>query len=95
MQSVVEDERGVGVLEAVEVPVGVRGQHNWGLLRGGDGSHAYVPLVRSQGVGHVGDDLAGETLLAVLVDEGEGDAVGGVRDYGPVAPVPAVLCQSC
>ena len=90
MQSVVEREGSVGVLKAVEIPVCVRGQHDGRLLGGSNGHHADMPLVRRESVGHVRDDLAGEALLAILVDEGEGDTVGGVGDDGPVAPVPAV-----
>jgi hypothetical protein len=54
-----------------------------------------VPGVGREGVGHVGDDFAGEAHLAVVVDEGEGDAVGGVGVDGPVAEVPAVGCCEC
>jgi hypothetical protein len=95
VQGVVEGERGVGVLETVEVPVGVRGEHDRGLVGGGESGHVDVPLVGSQGVGHVGDDLARETHLAVLVDEGEGDAGRGVGDNSPVAVIPAVCYRVC
>jgi hypothetical protein len=73
----------------------VGGEHDGGLLGEGEGRHGDVPVVRGEGVGYVGDDFAGEALLAVVVDEGEGDAVGGVGDDGPVAPVPAVGCEVC
>lgn len=91
VQAVVEGGWGVGVLETVEVPVGVRGHHDGRLALGGGGGHAHVPFVGGHGVGGVSDDLAGETLLAVLVDEGESDGTGGVSNYGPVAPVPGEM----
>jgi hypothetical protein len=73
----------------------VRGEHDRRLVGGGEGGHGDVPGVGAQGVGHVGDDLAGEALLAGRVDKGEGDAVRGVGNDGPVAPVPAVIYRMC
>jgi len=95
VEGVVEGERGLGVLEAVEVPVGVRGEHDRGLVGGSEGGHGDVPGVRAEGVGHVGDDLTREALLASRVDEGKSDAVRGVGNDGPVAPVPAVIYRMC
>jgi hypothetical protein len=56
-----------------------------------DPPHALMlDLLRSQSVGHVADDLTGETLGTVWVNDGEGDGVGGVSGHGPVTPIPAV-----
>lgn len=95
VQGVVESERRLRVLETVQIPVGVRGKHDGSLVGSGDGRHVDVPLVRSHGVGNVGDDLAGEALLTSIVDERESDAVWSVGDHGPVAPVPAICCCQC
>jgi hypothetical protein len=48
-----------------------------------------LDLLRSQGVCHVADDLSGETLFAIWVNNGEGDGVGGVSSHSPVTPIPA------
>lgn len=91
VQGVIEGQWGLGVLEAVKVPVGVGREHDGCLVGGGEGGHVDVPVVRGEGVGHVGDDLAGEAHLAVIIDQREGDAGGSVGDNGPVAVVPAVF----
>lgn len=67
----------------------VRAEHDRRLLRCSDGGHLDVPLVWSQGVGHIGNDFSRETLHAIWIDEGEGDGVSGVSDDSPVAPVPS------
>jgi hypothetical protein len=48
-----------------------------------------LDLLGSQSICHVADDLAGETLFAIWVNNGEGDRVGGVSSHGPVTPIPA------
>lgn len=75
----------------IEVPVRVAAEHDGRRLGRGHGNHANVPVHAVEGVRHVRDDLAGEALLAVGVDNGEGDAAVGVRHDGEVAPAPAVL----
>lgn len=49
-----------------------------------------MPLVRSDAVGYVGDDMAWEAHLAICIEDAEGDGVRGVRFNGPVAVIPAV-----
>jgi len=49
-----------------------------------------MPLVWRKGVGDVGCYFAWESIGAVRVDKTESDRVCSVRDYGPVAVVPAV-----
>ncbi len=82
--------RFVVVGEAVEVEVRVLREHDGRLLLRRHGAEGDVPVPSPQGVGGVRDDLAGEALLAVRVDDGEGDAVVCVPDDGEVAPAPAV-----
>jgi hypothetical protein len=83
----------------------VRAQHDGCLFGSCNCNHLQVPLavtvsmgfsntlmldlLRSQGVCHVADDLSGETLFAIWVNNGEGDGVGGVSSHSPVTPIPA------
>lgn len=89
-EGVVEGGAGVWVGEAVEVPVGVGGQHDGGLLGGGEGDDLDVPGVGAQGVGHVGDNLAGKAFFAIRVGDGERYGRGSVGCDGEVAVVPPV-----
>lgn len=76
--------------EPVQVPVCVAAEHDGRLLRGRESHHLKIPRVVLDGVRDVRDDLAGEALLAVRVDDGERDAVVRVGDDGEVPEVPAV-----
>lgn len=90
VEGVVQRVVGLVVAEAVQVPVRVAAEHDGRLLGRRDGHHLEVPGGAVHGVGDVGDDLAGEALLAVRVHDRERDAVRGVGDDGEVAVVPAV-----
>jgi len=48
----------------------------------------HIYLLGSQGIRNVGDYFPRKALLAVRVNDGEGDGIGGVSNHGPVAPVP-------
>ena len=51
-----------------------------------------MPLVWSQSVGGVGNDLSREAFHAIGIVEREGDRVGRVSDDSPISPVPT-CCQ--
>jgi hypothetical protein len=68
----------------------VRSQHDWGLLSGCHCHDLNLPGVWRHRVCHVADDLAGEALLAVWVDNRESDRVRGMCNDGKVAVVPTV-----
>ena len=87
VQSVVKSKRGVRVGEAVQVPVGVRSQHDWSLLGRRKSSDLDVPGVGRHGVGDVADDLTREALLAIGVNDRESDRRLGVCDHREVAPI--------
>ena len=90
VQCMVEHGARVVVGEAVQVPVGVAAEHDRRFLGGRDGHHLGVPGQLSHGVGDVRDHLAGEAFLAVRINDGEGDAVVGVRHDLELPPVPTV-----
>jgi hypothetical protein len=81
---------GVWVLEAVQIPVGVRRQHDRRSLGQSESAHPDVPFIGSHSVGDVGDNFTGKAFGAVLVSKGKRDGVGGVSHDGPVPPVPAL-----
>ena len=91
-QAVIERQWRAGVLEAVQVPVGMRAQHDWRLLRGEECGHADVPLKWREAVRNVGNHFTGEAHpeATVWVDKAKGDGVRSVRSDRPVAVVPAI-----
>lgn len=90
VQSMVGNGACLVVGEAVEVPVGMAGKHDRSLLGGCKSNNLEIPVHAGQGIGDVGDNLSGETLLAIGVNDGEGDAGVGVRHNSEVAVVPAI-----
>lgn len=90
VQGVVGNSVCLVVGEAIEVPVCVGGQHDGSLLGGGQCDNLDVPVHSLEGVCHIGHNLAGETLLAIGVDDGEGDARVGVGHNSEVAVIPTV-----
>jgi hypothetical protein len=69
----------------------MRAKHDRSLLLGRDGDHLDVPLVRSKSVGDVANDLTGEALGTIRVDDTEGDGGIGGSLNGEVAPIPTML----
>ena len=88
VQGMVQDGRIWPGHESSEVPVHVVGEHDGRGLVERDRHHAGGPLAGFDREGCVGHHAAGEALVG-FVEEREGDAVGGVRDDGPVALVVA------
>jgi len=68
----------------------VRSQHDGRLLGGCKRHNLDVPGVRGHGVGNVAHDLTGEALLAVGIDNREGDGVFGMRHNSKVAVIPSI-----
>lgn len=62
----------------------MRTQHDRCLLCGRHGYHLDVPSPRRNGVCYVADNFAWEALLAIRIDYGERDRVGGVRNHSEV-----------
>ncbi|KAI6776511.1 hypothetical protein HG530_000456 [Fusarium avenaceum] len=90
VERVVGDGVGLVVGKAVKVPVGVAGEHDGSLLGGCQCDNLDIPVVAGQSVGHVRDNLSGETLLSIRVNNGEGDAGVCVGHNSEVAVVPAI-----
>lgn len=86
----VQHEVSVRILEAVQVPVGMRRQHDRRRLGQSKSAHPDMPLIRGDSVGDVGDDFTREALGAILVGKRESNGIGGVGNDGPVAPIPAL-----
>ena len=86
----VEDKVSVWVLETIQVPVCVTRKHDRRSLGKSQRAHPDVPLVWGDGVGSESQNLTRETLGAILVSKGESDRVSGVRNDGPVAPIPTL-----
>jgi hypothetical protein len=68
----------------------VRSQHDRGLLGGCHSHNLDLPGVWGHGVGDIADDFTGESLLAIGVDDREGDRVRGVGNNSEVAVIPAI-----
>lgn len=82
----------------------MRAQHDGSLLSSCYRNHLQVPLavlcqrissdasriglLRSQCICDVADNLAGEAISTIGVNEGEGDGIGSVSSHSPVAPIP-------
>lgn len=90
VQGVIEGGLRLVVGKAVQVPVRMTAEHDGGLLGSRESHHLEIPRVILDGVGDVRDDLAGEALLSVGIDDGKRDAVVRVRDDGEVSEVPAI-----
>lgn len=90
VQGVVENSISLVVGPSVQVPVAMRAQHDGGLLGGGQSDHLDVPISLFDCVGNVEDDLSREALLAIRVNEREGNGVVSVRNSSEVAIIPAV-----
>lgn len=87
MQGVVQSQGCVRVLEPVQIPVGVRGQHDGCLLGGCKSDNLDVPGVLGHGVGDITDDLARKAFLAIRIHNGEGDGGLCVCYNSEVAPI--------
>lgn len=68
----------------------MRSQHDRSLLSGRHGHNLDLPCVWSHGVGDVADNLSGETLLAIWINDREGDRVLGVCNNGEIAVIPTI-----
>lgn len=90
MESVVQDQVRVVSSETVQVPIGVRTQHDRCGLGQAQSTHPDMPLVRSKSIGNKADYLARKSLGTVEVCQGESNGISGVRDHSPVPPVPAL-----
>lgn len=66
----------------------MRAQHDGRLLSSRKSHHLDMPRESCHGVRDVAHDFTRETLLAVRIDDGEGDRVGGVRNDCEVALQP-------
>lgn len=78
------------IRKPVQVPIRMRAQHDGRLPGRRNRHHLKVPRALPQRVRDVRHHLARKPLLAVRVDDAEGDAGRAVRDHAEVAPVPAV-----
>lgn len=65
-------------------------QHDWRLLSCSKRRDLDVPCIWRQGVGNIADDLSREALLAIWINNREGNGIAGMRDNGEIAVVPTI-----
>lgn len=87
IQGVVQSQGSVGVLEAIQIPVGVRSQHDGCLLGSRKSDNLDIPGVGGHGIGDIADDLTGKALLAIRIHNGESDGRFSVCYHSEITPI--------